>query len=97
VATDVLLAVVLLIALYTVAAHQSRARAAAATALLDAGAVMAAVRWEPAGTLPRSLLFLSAMVVAAVSAGLTAASGSRYLTGWRSGRGGWRSSGIRSP
>jgi signal transduction histidine kinase len=69
----------LLIALYTVAAHQSRARAAAAAALLEAGAVMAAVRWEPAGTLPRSLLFLTAMVVAALSAGLTAASGSRYL------------------
>jgi hypothetical protein len=40
---------------------------------------MAAVRWEPAGTLPRSLLFLTAMVVAALSAGLTAAPGSRYL------------------
>ena len=40
---------------------------------------MAAVRWEPAGTLPRSLLFLTATVVAALFAGLTAASGSRYL------------------
>jgi signal transduction histidine kinase len=41
---------------------------------------MAAARWEPAGTLPRSLLFLTATVVAALFAGMTAASGSRYLT-----------------
>jgi len=70
----------LLVALYTVAAHESRIRALLATALLEAGAVMAAVKWQLAGTVPRSLLFLSAMVVAALFAGLTAASGSRYLT-----------------
>ncbi len=69
----------LLVALYTVAAHESRLRALLATGLLEAGAVMAAVRWEPAGTLQRSLLFLSATVVAALFAGLTVASGSRYL------------------
>ena len=40
---------------------------------------MAAARWQLAGTVPRSLLFLSAMVVAALFAGLTVASGSRYL------------------
>ena len=40
---------------------------------------MAAAKWQLAGTVPRSLLFLSAMVVAALFAGLTAASGSRYL------------------
>ena len=71
--------VALLIALYTVAAHQSRTRALLAAGVLEVGAVMAAVRWEPAGTLPRSLLFLTATVVAALFAGLTAASGSRYL------------------
>ncbi len=71
--------VALLVALYTVAAHESRTRALLAAALLEAGAVMAAVRWEPAGTLPRSLLFLTATVVAALCAGLTAASGGRYL------------------
>jgi signal transduction histidine kinase len=69
----------LVIALYTVAAHQSRTRALIAAGLLEAGAIMAAVRWEPAGSVSRSLLFLSAMVVAALTAGLTAASGSRYL------------------
>ncbi len=69
----------LLVALYTVAAHQSRIRAVLAAGLLEAGAVMAAVKWVPAGTPQRSLLFLSATVVAALFAGLTAASGSRYL------------------
>src|SRR6202453_170323 len=68
-----------LIALYTVAAHQSWVRAVAAAALLEVGAVLAAVRWELAGTLPRSLLFLTSLVVAALFAGLTTASGSKYL------------------
>jgi signal transduction histidine kinase len=71
--------VALLVALYTVAAHQSRVRALLAAALLEAGAFMAAAKWEPAGTLPRSLAFLTATVVAALFAGMTAASGSRYL------------------
>ena len=69
----------LLVALYTLAAHESRIRALLATAVLEAGAAMAAVKWQPAGTVPRSLLFLSAMVVAALFAGLAVASGSRYL------------------
>ena len=69
----------LLVALYTVAAHESRIRALVAAAVLETGAAMAAVRWQLAGTAPRSLLFLTAMVVAALFAGLTAASGSRYL------------------
>ena len=71
--------VTLLVALYTVAAHESRMRALLAAAVLEAGAIMASFRWQLAGTVPRSLLFLSAMVVAALFAGLTAASGSRYL------------------
>jgi signal transduction histidine kinase len=62
-----------------VAAHESRVRALLAAGLLEAGAIMAAVRWQLAGTVPRSLLFLSAMVLTALFAGLTAASGSRYL------------------
>jgi signal transduction histidine kinase len=70
----------LLIALYTVAAHESLARALIAAGVMEAGAVMAALRWAaPAGTAPRSFLFLTATVVAALFAGLTAASGSRYL------------------
>src|ERR1700677_946125 len=70
----------LLISLYTVAVHDSRIRAALAACALEAGALMAALKWEPAGTTPRSLLFLTATVVAALFAGLTVASGSRYLT-----------------
>src|SRR6185437_1048596 len=69
----------LLVALYTVAAHESRIRALLAAGLLEAGAIMAAAKWQLAGTVPRSLLFLSALVLAALFAGLTAASGSRYL------------------
>jgi signal transduction histidine kinase len=69
----------LLIGLYTVAAHESRIRALAAAALLEAGVVMATLKWDPAGTVPRSLLFLTATVIAALFAGLTVAWGSRYL------------------
>ncbi len=69
----------LLIGLYTVAAHESRVRAGLAAVLLEAGACMASVKWEPAGSTLRSLLFLTACVVAALFAGLAAASGSRYL------------------
>src|ERR1700678_4322914 len=39
----------LLIGLYTVAAHEPRIRALAAAGLLEAGVIMAAVKWEPAG------------------------------------------------
>jgi signal transduction histidine kinase len=48
--------------------------------VMEAGAVLAAVKWVPANTVPRSLLFLTATVVAALFAGMTAASGGRYLT-----------------
>lgn len=71
--------VALLVLLYTVAAHESRPRAVCATLVLEGGAVMAAIKLDPAGTVPRSFLFLTATVVAALFAGLTMASGSRYL------------------
>ena len=41
--------IVLLVALYTVAAHQSRARALLAAVVLEAGAVMAAAKWSRPG------------------------------------------------
>jgi signal transduction histidine kinase len=69
----------LLICLYTVASRESWMRAVLAAVLLEAGVFMASFKWEPAGTAPRSLLFLTATVVAAMFAGLAAASGSRYL------------------
>jgi signal transduction histidine kinase len=71
----------LLVALYTVAVHESRARAFMASAVMEIGAVMAATRWHPAATVPRSFLFLTATVVAALFAGLTVRSGSEYM-GW---------------
>jgi signal transduction histidine kinase len=71
----------LLIALYTVAVHESRSRALLASAVMEVGSVMAATRWHPAGTEPRSFLFLTATVVAALFAGLTVRSGSEYM-GW---------------
>jgi len=69
----------LLIGLYTVAAHEPRIRALAAAGLLEAGVIMAAVKWVPAGSVTHSLLFLTATVIAALFSGLTVASGSRYL------------------
>ena len=42
----------LLVALYTVAAHESRIRTLLATGLLEAGAIMAAVRWSRPGRCP---------------------------------------------
>lgn len=72
--------VALLVALYTVAVHETWSRALPAAVVLQVGAVLAAVRWDPAGTVPRSLTFLTATVVAALCAGMAVASGSRYLT-----------------
>jgi signal transduction histidine kinase len=69
----------LLICLYTVAAHDSQLRAVLSAGLLEVGVFMAALKWEPAGTAPRSMLFLTATVVAALFAGLAVRSGSRYL------------------
>jgi signal transduction histidine kinase len=69
----------LLVCLYTVAAHQSRIRAVLAAGLLEVGAFMATLKWEPADTTLRSVLFLTATVVAALFSGLAVASGSRYL------------------
>lgn len=71
----------LLVGLYTVAVHQSRARALMVSAVMEIGAVMATARWHPAGTVARSFLFLTATVVAALFAGLTVRSGSEYM-GW---------------
>jgi signal transduction histidine kinase len=69
----------LLVALYTVAVHKSRLQVVGATAVLEVGAILASTRWEPAGSLPRSLGFLTATVIAALFAGLTVRSGSEYL------------------
>ncbi|HEX3980174.1 MAG TPA: sensor histidine kinase [Acidimicrobiales bacterium] len=77
----------LLVALYTVAVHESRRRALLAAGILELGAALASTRWVPAGTVPRSFLFLTATVVAALFAGLTVRSGSEYM-GWLAERAG---------
>ncbi len=69
----------LLVAIYTVGVHESRRRALLAGGVIELGAVLAATRWVPAGTVPRSFLFLTATVVAAFFAGLTVRSGSEYM------------------
>ncbi len=75
----------LLVALYTVAVHEPRPRSIEAAVVLEIGAILAATRWHPAETVPRSLLFLTATVVAALFAGLTVRSGSEYMA-WLSER-----------
>jgi signal transduction histidine kinase len=69
--------VALLIALFTLAVHASSRRALMGAGVAEAGAIMASVRWAPAGDVAKSLVFLSGLVVAAVSIGLA-------LRTWRS-------------
>jgi signal transduction histidine kinase len=59
----------LLVALYTVAIHRPRRVTLAAAMVLELGVVMASLRFSPAGSWIRSLVFLSAMVAAVVLRG----------------------------
>ncbi len=77
----VLADVALLVALYTVAVHERPSRVVASTVVVEAGVVMATVRWSPGGDEPRSFVFLTGLVAAAVCGGLAVRSGSQYL-GW---------------
>jgi signal transduction histidine kinase len=77
----VLADVAVLLALYTVAVHERPSRVVVSTVAVEAGAIMAAIRWSPAGTEPRSFVFLTGLVAAAVFGGLAVRSGSQYL-GW---------------
>jgi signal transduction histidine kinase len=70
----------LLIALYTVAEHQVRARALIAAGVLEVGVVLASVRFAPAGeSLVSSLVFLTGMVTAAMFVGMTLRTRRAYL------------------
>jgi signal transduction histidine kinase len=70
----------LLAALYTVAAHESRARAAIAALVLEVGVVLASIRFAPAGeNLVYSLVFLTGLVVAATFVGFTLRTRRAYL------------------
>lgn len=59
----------LLVALSTVAVHRPRRTALAAAAVLESGVIIATVRWTLNGSWIRSLVFLSAMVGAALLLG----------------------------
>jgi signal transduction histidine kinase len=63
--------VALLVGLFTLAVHDTPRRALTGTAVLEVGAVMASVRWAPAGNVLKSLLFLTGLVVAALFIGMT--------------------------
>ncbi|HEV7209627.1 MAG TPA: sensor histidine kinase [Mycobacteriales bacterium] len=69
----------LLIALYTVAAHQPRRRALLAAAVLEIGVVLAAARFAPAGGVLGSLIFLSGLVATALFSGMTLRTRRAYL------------------
>jgi signal transduction histidine kinase len=70
----------LLVALYTVAVHDSYRRVVVAAAILEVGVGMASARWAPAGSAFRSFIFLTAMVVAALFVGLTVRAGSAHFS-----------------
>ena len=60
----------LLVALYTVAVESEWVHVVAAAAILEAGIVMATVRWRPTGDDFKSLVFLTGLAFAALLAGI---------------------------
>jgi signal transduction histidine kinase len=70
----------LILALYTVAAHERRARAIAAAVLLEAGVVLASLRFAPTGDgVVGSMVFLTGLVAAAFLLGTSLQTRSAYL------------------
>jgi signal transduction histidine kinase len=69
----------LLVALYTVAAHQTRARALAAAAVLEVGVIIGSASGILADTWIKSLVFLSGLVMAALLLGITVRIWNDYL------------------
>jgi signal transduction histidine kinase len=70
----------LLVALYTVAAHERRARAFVAAGVLELGVVLASLRFAlPGESLVSSLVFLTGMVTAAMFVGVTLRTRRAYL------------------
>ncbi len=60
----------LLVAIYTVAVESAWMLVAFAAVLLEAGVVMATVRWTPTGDDVKSLVFLTGLAIAALLAGI---------------------------
>jgi signal transduction histidine kinase len=71
--------ITLLVALFTVAVYDRLSRSLAAAGIVEVGVVMASVRWSLAGDPPRSAVFLSGMVVAALFVGITLRMWRAYL------------------
>jgi signal transduction histidine kinase len=70
----------LLVALYTVAEHESRRRAFIAAGVLEVGVVLASLRFAlPGESLVSSLVFLTGMVTAALFVGMTLRTRRAYL------------------
>ncbi|HEX2903544.1 MAG TPA: sensor histidine kinase [Jatrophihabitans sp.] len=73
--------VALLVALYTVAAHCSRRLAWTAAFVLEAGVILASVRFAPTGDgVLASTVFLTGMVAAALFSGITLRTRRQYLS-----------------
>lgn len=69
----------LLVALYTVAVSRDRRSAWVAAGVAEVGVVLATLRWAPGGSVIGSLLFLTGMVTAAVSLGISVGTRRAYL------------------
>jgi signal transduction histidine kinase len=69
----------LLVALFTLAVHESPRRALMGAAVMMAGVVMASVRWAPAGDVVKSFVFLTGLVVAALFTGIALRTWRSYL------------------
>ncbi|MBG6136704.1 sensor histidine kinase [Longispora fulva] len=71
--------IALLVALYTAAAHSGRRGTLLAGAVVEAGVLMACLRWAPAGAFPTPFVAVTAMVVAAAVLGVNVRTTRAYL------------------
>ena len=71
--------VALLVALFTLAVHATPQRAFAGATALEAGVIMASIRWVPAGDADKSLVFLTGLVAAALFIGMTLRTWRAYM------------------
>ncbi|MFI5532090.1 sensor histidine kinase [Kitasatospora sp. NPDC051853] len=72
--------VALLVALYTVAAHADRRVTLLAGTVVEAGAVLACLRWTPEGAFLTPFVAVTALVVAAAALGVNVRTTRAYLT-----------------
>lgn len=71
--------IALLVALYTVAAHSGRRGALVAAAVVEAGALLACLRWSVEGAFATTFVAATAMVVAAAVLGVNVRTKGAYL------------------